>query len=374
MDYKYKEFFPHFIYASNDSKIEQLINNFGIEGYGTFFLLLEKLSQKKNKILTFSELNDILKLYHINDKVINYLFEIKLLIKKRNYLYSKTLKEHFEKVDNICNINKNNRLNKKKRENKESVENNVENNVENSQNLEVVRPTLEVVRPHLEAFRPDYMQNNTTNAKNITNEKSGSYDDYEKKLIFTKNPKNDVRTIKKSLDPIKKSLEVVSCEKSTSYKLRNGQSRQENKIKRNIDYKSDYNNMTNLNLKNRQKFNEFILKLIDKFLIEQNIEISNNFNLYNLIDDKFIKFQNYYENIHNKKSYIYGIAKDIISNIQEYNYKKNSELQKQPIKIDNSKIPKLTRESYEKMYNELANKELPQIINDLTNKFKTKEE
>lgn len=366
MEYKYKEFFPHYIFAANDSKIEQLINNFGIEGYGTFFLILEKLSQKKNKILTFTELNDISKIYNLNDKVINYLFEIKLLIKKRNYLYSKTLKEHFEKVNNICNTNKNNRLNKKKGE----FLNNVENYVENSKNLEVVRPTLEVVRPTLETFRPEYIQINTTNNENLNNENTSSYDDYEIKLIFTKNNNFDVRTIKKSLDTGKKSLEVISSEKSTNYKLRNGQSRREsqNKI---IDYKSDYN-ISDLNLKNREKFNEFILKLIDKLLIEQNIEISNDFNLYNLIDDKFIKFLNYYEKIEKKDSYVYGIAKDIISNIMEYNYKKNSEHQKHPTKIDISKIPKLTCESYEKMYKELENKELPKVINNLTNKFKIK--
>mgnify|MGYP001427483812 FL=1 len=96
--YKFKEFFPHSIQAANDIKIEKLIRYSNLDGYGFFWIILENMAKNPKINLSINDVNYLLQKYNVKPEVLDYMIEIKLLYKKNNYIYSKTLQEHFKNV------------------------------------------------------------------------------------------------------------------------------------------------------------------------------------------------------------------------------------------------------------------------------------
>ena len=46
------QYFPHQYNAHDDEKLKRVIMDHGLEGYAVFFLLLEYLGQKEDRVLT----------------------------------------------------------------------------------------------------------------------------------------------------------------------------------------------------------------------------------------------------------------------------------------------------------------------------------
>lgn len=97
-------YFSHDMNARNDEKILKLRAEYGWEGYGIYFALLEMLFEDENCQLNLSNLKFIS--YNLNvrsttlKKVLNFCFTIGLFQKDENYFWSNGMKKRCEKIKN----------------------------------------------------------------------------------------------------------------------------------------------------------------------------------------------------------------------------------------------------------------------------------
>lgn len=93
-------YFSHDYNARNDEKILELRSNFGSEGYGIFWMIIETMAENENAGIKSSLIGGLSLGYGVTkDKlieVINCCLSVELLYEKEGYYYSKRLSSHKE--------------------------------------------------------------------------------------------------------------------------------------------------------------------------------------------------------------------------------------------------------------------------------------
>lgn len=90
-------YFSHDANAQDDPKCMQLMDDLGVEGYGIFWLLIEKLRSEKEFILPYTVVSSFAKRWgttkELVEKVIN---DYGLFVKESNEFYSERLKQSMD--------------------------------------------------------------------------------------------------------------------------------------------------------------------------------------------------------------------------------------------------------------------------------------
>lgn len=93
-------YFSHDCNARDDEKIMLLRAEYWREGYGIWWLMIEKLSEATGYKLLLTNKLVISKLYLANINIINYLFDLWLLVEEWEYMYSPSLLHRMQlKID-----------------------------------------------------------------------------------------------------------------------------------------------------------------------------------------------------------------------------------------------------------------------------------
>ncbi len=341
-----------------DEKILLLSTKYGFEFYGTYLFIISKLITKEKKIISFKELDTLQKQYNLNNNIIQIIFDNKLLIKKNNYIYNKFLKEFF---------------NIKKEKFRPPLD-------DFRQPLDDFRQPLDNFRQPLDNFRPNYINNNNDVDDIATPSISNSNGDYEQNLINADNPLDDFRPplddfrpplddfrpplddFRPPLDNFRQPLDEVKIRGKT-LNLINSNTCKNNDLdliynmNKNIHKNKNKNNSEFIKknefdfFKIKENFYNYILKKLEKLLIDENIDISNNIMLPEIIAKKYYSFIKNFNKINNKYAYINKIAKDLTNIIQETNYKEN--LQKE--NKNNQYIAKIVEFSSKENYTKFLN-------------------
>lgn len=270
--FKFKEYFPHSIHAFNDIKLQILFDKFGFEGIGVFWFYLEEMAKRPNRHLLVSEFFYLAEKFKIRDEILQHLVTPydNLFVKKSTYVYSKRLKEHFQKLDEISTVRSSAKLNKTKK----SIENSI--------------------------YTP-FSINDGENERKKTNFSSPlavAYDGVSNTLVNI----SDLNS-----NNCENQMSTNDNQMSTNVRYKN--KIKEKKIKEN---KSLNNNNFDF-FKN--KFNEFFKKLIEG----NSVVVPKDFT-YNL-QRAYKYFAN--NNVDNIEGYIYTIALDAFNKLLEHNYKKS---------------------------------------------------
>jgi len=97
------EYFSHDANARNDSKILELRSEFGWEGYGIYFGLIETLREQSNYTYPSNALAGLKLGLNIEEallqQILSKCFDVKLLIEKDGVFYSESLMNRMEKID-----------------------------------------------------------------------------------------------------------------------------------------------------------------------------------------------------------------------------------------------------------------------------------
>lgn len=275
--WRFKEYFPHSINAFFDIKIQELFDNFGFEGYGVFWFFLEEMAKKPKRNLLYSEYIYLAKKYNISEEILQHLTRPHsgLFVKKGNYIYSKRLKEHFEKLDKISVS----RSLAKRGKVKSSKSDEINTNYRNENDL--FQEKMVNSSPHSDALSS---YNNALS--NANNDNSSTY----KNQLLSND--NHLKTIERN--------------------------KNKNKIKiKEKEIKNKELNDFDFFLKNFKLF-------FDKLVTANSVIVPESFTY----DVK--RAYEYYEkngNISNKEGYIYTIALDAFNKLLEYNYKIKNEVE-----------------------------------------------
>lgn len=90
-------YFSHDGNAQDDHKCMQLIDQMGMEGYGIFWALIEKLRSEKNYQLPLESISSFAKRWGTNpEKIEKVIKDFKLFKIKQNYFFSHRLKNSME--------------------------------------------------------------------------------------------------------------------------------------------------------------------------------------------------------------------------------------------------------------------------------------
>lgn len=105
-------YFKHDSNARNDPKMKALINKYGMEGYGRFWVIIEHLREASNyklsdKSYIWSALAEEMhcKIEQVQEFV-NFCAEIELIEREDSFFYSSSLLERMQKLDELRNKRK----------------------------------------------------------------------------------------------------------------------------------------------------------------------------------------------------------------------------------------------------------------------------
>lgn len=127
-------YFSHDCGACRDLKIIKLRRNFGWEGYGVFWAVIEALRETSNYEISLEDADDLLFEFGIKREIFDYLFKCGLLTKEGNVFYSESLKRRMDLKDRRAKTNRENgkKGGRPKKEENRDRDNNATNNVTNN--------------------------------------------------------------------------------------------------------------------------------------------------------------------------------------------------------------------------------------------------
>ena len=122
-------YFSHDANAQDDPKCMHLMDDLGIEGYGIFWLLIEKLRSEKEFILPYTVVSSFAKRWGTTkDKVEKVINDYGLFVKENDHFYSERLKQSMEQKSQKAKESISYRWGKKS-----------ENTIVNGRNTDVIR-------------------------------------------------------------------------------------------------------------------------------------------------------------------------------------------------------------------------------------------
>ena len=100
------EYFRHDSYASTDIKLVKLKQKFGGGAKEHFWDFLEYCSRKENGKLTLREFKDMMEIEGHNPEIFEYMIKERLIIKRSGYVFSERLLRFFGKISEISEKNR----------------------------------------------------------------------------------------------------------------------------------------------------------------------------------------------------------------------------------------------------------------------------
>jgi hypothetical protein len=356
---KKKRELPHLL-ITDIKGMEQIIEKYGVVAFGIYWYLVEKISINPDKYINYNEVKNIFQKNNVNMEIFESFLQNNLFNKKYNRITNEIVNTHHEKIKQISKIYQNNGSKKKIKKHSQNIfqhfSTSEKSNISNKNIQNKVNDYKLKNYEHLEDAKINELPQKKTNIhKTFFNIFQNSkitpykYNTYEKQLIsncstiaqqlLNKNDDDHQNNEKKE----NKKSEVSYIDIDIDSLLL-------------LDNKIISKSISNENLIEKKYFSKYLKLYLSNFVKNNNLEIPKNFYLNQYLNPAFEYFATNYENIKNKKGYIYKIAENIYGKIMEINYNNTLISEKKAIKeVKNDQDDKKSND-YQNKLSELTKK------------------